>query len=147
MREPRTTIRICHYRMSDHDTAPVPTQPVIQFLHSHRVLLCTACPKTTCIPPNAIAGHLYHWTLLRGPPRAGGPSIILCVKKWSPRAPQRGGSPHSGEGKNGGSHLITAERRGYKKIPLVGFQDIYYIRRTYKTRFDSIGQNCAQYRA
>src|SRR5271155_3719060 len=67
----------------------------------------------------------YHWTLLRGPPRAGGPSIILCVKKWSPRAPQRGGSPHSGEGKNGGSHLITAERRGYKKIPLVGFQDIY----------------------
>src|SRR5271154_2798919 len=55
----------------------------------------------------------------------GGPSIILCVKKWSPRAPQRGGSPHSGEGKNGGSHLITAERRGYKKIPLVGYQDIY----------------------
>ena len=67
----------------------------------------------------------YHWTRWRRGLRAGGPSIILCVKKWAPRAPQRRGSPHSGEGQNGGSHLITAERRGYKKIPLVGFQDIY----------------------
>jgi hypothetical protein len=67
----------------------------------------------------------YHWTLLRGPPRAGGPSIILCVKKWAPRVPQRGGSPHSGEGQNGGSQPITTERRGYRKIPLVGFKDLY----------------------
>jgi hypothetical protein len=67
----------------------------------------------------------YHWTLLRRGLRATGPSIILCVKKWARRAPQRRGSPHSGEGKNGRVRLITIERRGYKKIPLVGFQDLY----------------------
>ena len=69
--------------------------------------------------------YSYHWTLLRGPPRAEVPSIILCVKKWNLPAPQRGGSSHSGEGKNGRFHLITPERRVYKKIPLVGFQDLY----------------------
>jgi hypothetical protein len=67
----------------------------------------------------------YHWTLLRRPLRAKGPSIILCAKKWSLRAPQRRGSSHSGEGKNGRVQPITTERRGYKKIPLVGFQDLY----------------------
>src|SRR5271170_5265674 len=67
----------------------------------------------------------YHWTLLRGPPRARVPSINLCVKKWNPRAPQRGGSSHSGEGQNRGFHLMKTERRGYKKIPLVEFEDIY----------------------
>ena len=41
------------------------------------------------------------------------------------RAPQRGGSPHSGEGKNGRSLPIETERRGYKKIPLVEFEDLY----------------------
>src|SRR5271154_4022769 len=67
----------------------------------------------------------YHWTLLRGPPRARVPSINLCVKKWNPRAPQRGGSSHSGEGQNRGFHLMKTEWRGYKKIPLVEFEDIY----------------------
>ena len=67
----------------------------------------------------------YHWTLLRRDLHAKGPSIILCVKKWNLPAPQRGGSSHSGEGKNGRFHLITPERRVYKKIPLVGFQDLY----------------------
>ena len=77
--------------------------------------------------PNSPAMNVpaYHWTLLRGPPRAEVPSIILCVKKWNLPAPQRGGSSHSGEGKNGRFHLITPERRVYKKIPLVGFQDLY----------------------
>ena len=69
--------------------------------------------------------NVYHWTLLRGPPRARVPSINLCVKKWNPRAPQRGGSSHSGEGQNRGFHLMKTERRGYKKIPLVEFEDIY----------------------
>jgi hypothetical protein len=67
----------------------------------------------------------YHWTEQRRGLRGEVPSIILCVKKWNLPAPQRRGSSHSGEGKNGRFHLITAERRGYKKIPLVGFQDIY----------------------
>jgi hypothetical protein len=67
----------------------------------------------------------YHWTLLRGPPGAEVSSIILCVKMRDLPAPQRGGSSHSGEGKNGRSHLIKSERRGYKKIPLVEFEDIY----------------------
>src|SRR5579859_4413286 len=67
----------------------------------------------------------YHWTVLRRPLRAAVPSIILCVKMRDRRAPQRRGSPHSGEGKNGRSLLITTEWRGYKKILLVEFQDIY----------------------
>ena len=53
------------------------------------------------------------------------PSIILCVKKWSFPTPQQRGSSHSREGKNGKDHLIKAERRGYKKIPLVEFEDLY----------------------
>jgi hypothetical protein len=68
---------------------------------------------------------LYHWTLLRRGLRAEVPSIILCVKKWNLPGPQRRGSPHSGEGKNGRFHLIKTERRGYEKIPLVGFQDMH----------------------
>jgi hypothetical protein len=76
----------------------------------------------TILPLQSI---FYHWTLLRRPLRAKGPSIILCAKKWSLRAPQRRGSSHSGEGKNGRVQPITTERRGYKKIPLVGFQDLY----------------------
>jgi hypothetical protein len=67
----------------------------------------------------------YHWTLLRRPLCREVPSIILCVKKWNLPAPQRRGSSHSGEGQNGRFHLITAERRSYKKIPLVEFQHIY----------------------
>src|SRR5271170_2869660 len=67
----------------------------------------------------------YHWTHLPRPLGAKGPSIILCVKKWSLPAPQPRGSSHSQEGKNGRVQLITTERRCYKKIPLVGFQDIY----------------------
>src|SRR5579859_6152425 len=63
--------------------------------------------------------EIYHWTLLRGPPRAKVPSIILCVKKWNLPGPQRGGSSHSGEGQNRRFHLIKTEGRGYKKIPLV----------------------------
>src|SRR5271154_70665 len=74
---------------------------------------------------NLLTLETYHWTLLRGPPRARVPSINLCVKKWNPRAPQRGGSSHSGEGQNRGFHLMKTERRGYKKIPLVEFEDIY----------------------
>jgi hypothetical protein len=48
--------------MSDPSTSDVPMQPVIQFLRPHRVLLCNACPKTTCIPPMGVVGHLrkYH---------------------------------------------------------------------------------------
>ena len=42
----------------------------------------------------------YHWTLLRRPLRAGTPSIILYAFHWRTQAPQRRGSPHSGEGKN-----------------------------------------------
>ena len=79
----------------------------------------------------------YHWTLLRGPPRAEVPSIILCVKKWNLPAPQRGGSSHSGEGKNGRFHLIKTERRGYKNILLVELK--IYTRMTYKTCFGRIG--------
>src|SRR5579859_1995161 len=67
----------------------------------------------------------YHWTLLPRPLGATGPSIILCVKKWSRPAPQPRGSSHSPEGKNRRVHLIKTERRGYKKILLVEFQDIY----------------------
>ena len=70
-------------------------------------------------------GLLYHWTRWRRGLRAQGPSIILCVKKWSFQVPQRRGSSHSGEGKNAKDRLINPERRGYKKIPLVGFQDMY----------------------
>src|SRR5271170_5432700 len=47
------------------------------------------------------------------------------MKKWSLQAAQRGGSSHSGEGKNGRVQLITTERRGYKKIPVLGFQGLY----------------------
>src|SRR5271154_6898990 len=68
---------------------------------------------------------LYHWTFLRRGLRTKVPSIILCVKKWNLPAPQRRGSSHSGEGKNGRFRLIKTERKGYKKIPLVEFQDIY----------------------
>ena len=75
--------------------------------------------------PGIVTQTVYHWTLLRGGPRARVPSIILCVKKWSPRAPQRGGSSHSGEGQNGGSQLIKVERSRYNKIPVVEFEDIY----------------------
>src|SRR5579859_2594854 len=48
--------------MSDPGTSVVPMQPVIQFLCCHRVLLCTACPKTSCIPPKGVLTHLrnYH---------------------------------------------------------------------------------------
>src|SRR5271155_1594781 len=70
-------------------------------------------------------GEVYHWTHLPRPLGAKGPSIILCVKKWSLPAPQPRGSSHSPEGKNGRVQLITTDRRGYKKILLVGFKDIY----------------------
>jgi hypothetical protein len=66
-----------------------------------------------------------------------GGSIILGVKMRDRPAPQRGGSPHSGEGKNGRVHLIKTERRGYKKIPLRSFK--ISIRRTCKHGFDQIG--------
>ena len=69
--------------------------------------------------------NIYLWTLWRRGLRAQGPSIILAVKKWSLAAPQRRGSSHNGEGKNAKDRLVKPERRGYKKIPLVGFQDIY----------------------
>ena len=52
-----------HYTMSNLETSNIPpTQPVLQFLHKYRVLLCTACPKSTCIPPKGITAHLreYH---------------------------------------------------------------------------------------
>jgi len=78
----------------------------------------------SCVDPGK-ASMVYHWTVLRRPLRATVPSIILCVKKWNRLAPQRRGSPHSGEGQNGRFHLITTEGRGYKKIPLVEFQDIH----------------------
>src|SRR5579859_7116041 len=84
--------------------------------------LSSAC-RTSSIMNDSIP--IYHWTLLWGPPRAKVPSIILCVKKWNLPAPQRGGSSHSGEGQNRRFHLIKTERRGYKKIPLVEFEDIY----------------------
>jgi len=45
--------------------------------------------------------------------------VLFCVWKSGPF------QLHSGEGKSGRVHLIKTERRGYKKIPLVGFQDIY----------------------
>src|SRR5271155_4024963 len=67
----------------------------------------------------------YHWTPQRRGLRAQGPSIILCAKKRSFQVPQRRGSPHSGEGKNGKDRLITAKRRGYGKFPVVGIQDLY----------------------
>src|SRR5579859_3906848 len=63
----------------------------------------------------------YHWTLLPRPLGATGPSIILCVKKWSRPAPQPRGSSHSPEGKNGRVHLIKTEGRGYKKNSVSGF--------------------------
>src|SRR5271155_2954752 len=80
------------------------------------------CTTTVLVDDTSMS---YHWTLLRRGLRATVPSIILCAKKWNRRAPQRRGVPHSGEGKNRRFHLIKPERRGYKKIPLVGFQDIY----------------------
>jgi hypothetical protein len=67
----------------------------------------------------------YLWTHWRRGLRAQTPSIILCVKNGSLRAPQRRGSPHSGEGEKCRLLPFIVERRGYKKIPLVGFQDIY----------------------
>jgi hypothetical protein len=41
----------------------------------------------------------YHWTEQRRGLRSHTPSIILCAKKGSILAPQRRGSPYSGEGK------------------------------------------------
>jgi hypothetical protein len=67
----------------------------------------------------------YLWTHWRRGLRAHTPSIILCVQNQRMRAPQRRGSPHSGEGKKCIRRPFMMERRGYKKIPLVGFQDIY----------------------
>src|SRR5271154_3993231 len=78
----------------------------------------------------------YHWTHLPRPLGATVPSIILCVKKWNRPAPQPRGSSHSPEGQNGRFRLITIERRGYKKIPLVGFQDIYKTDRHNSFRVD-----------
>ena len=60
-RKPKQQLR--HYIMSNLETSNVPpTQPVLQFLRKYRVLLCTACPKSTCIPPKGITAHLreYH---------------------------------------------------------------------------------------
>jgi hypothetical protein len=71
--------------------------------------------------------QIYLWTHWPRPLGATVPSIILYVKRWNRPAPQPRGSSHSPEGKNGRFRLITTERRGYKKIPLVGFQDIYKI--------------------
>jgi Orsellinic acid/F9775 biosynthesis cluster protein D len=39
----------------------VPMEPVIKFLPSYRVLLCTACSKSTCIPSNGIIIHLRNF--------------------------------------------------------------------------------------
>ena len=50
-----------------------------------------------------------------------GPSIILCVKKWSLLGR---GSSQRGEGQNRRVRLIKPERRGYKKILGVEFEDI-----------------------
>src|SRR5277367_1954679 len=69
--------------------------------------------------------EVYLWTHWPRPLGVKGPSIILCVIKWALPAPQPRGSSHSLESKNGRVRLITTERRGYKKIPLVRFQDIY----------------------
>jgi Orsellinic acid/F9775 biosynthesis cluster protein D len=44
--------------MSVESTCITTMEPVIQYLPQYRVLLCTACPKTTCIPPKGIATHL-----------------------------------------------------------------------------------------
>src|SRR5271170_190880 len=67
----------------------------------------------------------YHWTPQRRGLRAEAPSIILCVNQQRLPAPQRRGYSHSGEGILRRRWLFMKERRGYKKIPLVEFQDIY----------------------
>src|SRR5271170_207082 len=85
-------------------------------------------PQTLFAVPRGwkmLAQFPYHWTPQRRGLRAQGPSIILCAKKRSFQVPQRRGSPHSGEGKNGKDRLITAKRRGYGKFPVVGIQDLY----------------------
>src|SRR5277367_2335509 len=48
--------------MSDLETSNVSTQPVLQFLYKYHILLCTICPKNTCIPSKGISAHLrkYH---------------------------------------------------------------------------------------
>ena len=94
------------------------------------LLFITACIEAlTTIPPANPSGlshkFLYHWTLLWRPLCAGTPSNILCVFCWRTQAPQRRGQPHSGEGQNWVRQQIVLERRGYKKILLLGFQDIY----------------------
>jgi len=43
--------------MSGSEASTVPMHPVIQFLDKHRVLLCTACSKPTCIPPKGVGRH------------------------------------------------------------------------------------------
>src|SRR5271170_3796509 len=68
---------------------------------------------------------VYHWTPQRRGLRAEAPSIILCVNQQRLPAPQRRGYSHSGEGILRRRWLFMKERRGYKKIPLVEFQDIY----------------------
>jgi len=44
--------------MSAQGTTPIAMESVIQYLPQHRVLLCTACPKPTCVPPKGITVHL-----------------------------------------------------------------------------------------
>src|SRR5579859_6614742 len=73
---------------------------------SKKLLEEVDCPVQRFLMVACLRHEGYHWTLLRGPPRAEVPSIILCVKRRDLPAPQRGGSSHSGEGKNGRSQLI-----------------------------------------
>src|ERR1700729_2951287 len=121
-----------HPEPMDVDVTKRPIDLRLSLDRLYNMIVCKDC--CVGLPSEWVPAHLrenhdiivtdkqvYHWTLLRRPLRAAVPSIILCVKNWNRRAPQRRGSPHSGEGQNGRFRLITIERRGYKKIPLVGF--------------------------
>ena len=44
--------------MSEKEIPSIELESVIKYLPKYRVLLCTACPKSTCIPPKGITTHL-----------------------------------------------------------------------------------------
>lgn len=44
--------------MSEQELHSIEWESVIKYLPKYHVLLCTACPKSTCVPPKGITTHL-----------------------------------------------------------------------------------------
>jgi Orsellinic acid/F9775 biosynthesis cluster protein D len=79
-------------------------QPVIQFLCKQRVLLCTACPKTTCIPLKGIGGHLrkHHKDQFTREQRT---KLAKEARKYPALAPRSIPTPHREDGPIPGLHV------------------------------------------